>query len=279
MAGVGWWQRRASLDRCSHGSCCCRWPSSMWSRAIMIALCSPYSRPFSEASFWISRAWKKVVVKVLVVQSCLTLCDPMDCSPPASSVDGILQARILEWVIPIFGIPFPVVIPFSWVSSWPRNWTQVSHIAGRFFTTWATRQVPELGSWLLVFEADTVCQTWAPIKQPWPLPSEGLSCLVTGTRKTATRCLDSVCSIKGKGMILFQLEYNQSQPLISVLAHNRVASCFLLGFYVTDGWSSFWTWGKCQYLESMIWKTKNMQKLRQLHSKIQHTPENTYYAP
>ena len=37
-------------------------------------------------------------VKVLVTQSCLTLFDPMDCSPPGSSVHGILQARILEWV-------------------------------------------------------------------------------------------------------------------------------------------------------------------------------------
>ena len=37
-------------------------------------------------------------VKVLLTQSCLTLCDPMDCSPPGSSVPGILQARILEWV-------------------------------------------------------------------------------------------------------------------------------------------------------------------------------------
>ena len=40
----------------------------------------------------------EVKVKVLVAQSCLTLCDPMDCSPPGSSVPGILQARILEWV-------------------------------------------------------------------------------------------------------------------------------------------------------------------------------------
>ena len=80
-------------------------------------------------------------------------------------------------------------------------------------------------------------------------------------------------------MILFQLEYNQSQPLISVLAHNRVASCFCWAFMSLMADQSFWTWGKCQYLESMIWKTKNMQKLRQLHSKIQHTPENTYYAP
>ena len=37
--------------------------------------------------------------KVLVTQSCLTLCDNMDCSPPGSSVHGILQARILEWVV------------------------------------------------------------------------------------------------------------------------------------------------------------------------------------
>ena len=43
-------------------------------------------------------------MKVLFAQSCLTLCDPMDSSPPVSSVHGILQARILEWV----------AIPFSW---------------------------------------------------------------------------------------------------------------------------------------------------------------------
>ena len=42
--------------------------------------------------------------KVLVTQSCLTLCDPMDCSPPGPSVHGILQARILEWVVILFSI-------------------------------------------------------------------------------------------------------------------------------------------------------------------------------
>ena len=59
----------------------------------------------------------------------LTLCDPMDCSPPGSSVHETLQARVLEWV----------AIPFSKVSSWPSDRTWVSHIAGRFFTIWATR--------------------------------------------------------------------------------------------------------------------------------------------
>ena len=43
-----------------------------------------------------------VCVCVLVAQLCLTLCDPMDCSPPGSSVHGILQARRLEWVIILF---------------------------------------------------------------------------------------------------------------------------------------------------------------------------------
>ena len=68
---------------------------------------------------------------VLVAQSCLTLCDPI-CSLPGSSVHGILQARILEWV----------AIPFSRGSSWPRDWTWASCTAGRCFTIWATREAP-----------------------------------------------------------------------------------------------------------------------------------------
>ena len=66
-----------------------------------------------------------------VAQSCLTLCDPMDCSLPGSSVHGIFQARVLEWV----------AISFSRGSSRLRDWTLVSCIAGRHFTIWATREV------------------------------------------------------------------------------------------------------------------------------------------
>ena len=58
-----------------------------------------------------------------VTQSCLTLCDPTDCSLPGSSIHGIFQARVLEWV----------AIPFSRGSSQPRDRTQVSHIAGRLY--------------------------------------------------------------------------------------------------------------------------------------------------
>ena len=66
-----------------------------------------------------------------VAQSCPTFCDPMDCSPPGSSVYGIFQARILEWA----------AISFSQRSFWTRDWTRVSRIVGRHFTIWATREV------------------------------------------------------------------------------------------------------------------------------------------
>jgi len=62
--------------------------------------------------------------EVLVAQLNLTLYNPMDYSPPGSSVHGILQARILEWV----------AMPFSRGSSQPRDQTQVSFITGGFFT-------------------------------------------------------------------------------------------------------------------------------------------------
>ena len=66
-------------------------------------------------------------MKVLVTQLCLTLCDPRNYSPPGSSVHGLLQARILEWI-------------FSRGSSWPRDWTQISCTAGGFFTVWTPRE-------------------------------------------------------------------------------------------------------------------------------------------
>ena len=65
-----------------------------------------------------------------VTQSCPALCNPMDCSIPGSFVHGIFQARVLKWV----------AISFSRGSSWPRDQTWVSHIAGRCFTIWATRE-------------------------------------------------------------------------------------------------------------------------------------------
>ena len=83
---------------------------------------SHYYKPFL---LW-SLKWSEVA------QSCPTLCDPMDCSLSGSSVHGIFQARVLEWV----------AISFSRGSSQPRNRTRVSCIAGRRFTVWATREAP-----------------------------------------------------------------------------------------------------------------------------------------
>ena len=75
--------------------------------------------------------WISYESEMLVTQSCLTLCDSGDCSPPGFSVHGIFQARILEWVS----------IPLSRGSSQPRDWTNISFIAGRLFTVWTTRML------------------------------------------------------------------------------------------------------------------------------------------
>ena len=85
-------------------------------------------------------------VKMKVAWSCPTLCNPMD-----YTIHGILQARILEWV----------TFSFSRGSSQPRDRTQVSHIAGRFFTSWAT------------WEAQEYWSGW-PIPSPVDLPNPGV---------------------------------------------------------------------------------------------------------
>ena len=78
-----------------------------------------------------------------VAQSCPTLCNPMDCSLPGSSVHGVFQAMVLEWI----------AISFSSGSSEPRDRTWVSCTVDRRFTVWATREVynekikDEINSW------------------------------------------------------------------------------------------------------------------------------------
>ena len=74
---------------------------------------------------------RKVKSGTEVAQSCRLFCGPMDCSLPGSSIHGIFQTRILEWV----------AISFSRRSSWTRDRTWVSHIVGRHFTFWAIREV------------------------------------------------------------------------------------------------------------------------------------------
>ena len=90
---------------------------------------------------------------MLVTQSCLTLCNPMDCSLPGSSVHGILQARILE----------KGAIPFSRGSSTPMKRTQVSCTAGKFFSIWATRKL--LSSKLIMCKMFPVTSIFENIQQ------------------------------------------------------------------------------------------------------------------
>ena len=82
------------------------------------ALSPPSSLPGNIPPLWL-------YVYVLVIQSCPTLCDSMDYSPPGCPVHGILQAKILEWVS----------MPSSRGSAQLRDWTQDSCTAGRVFTT------------------------------------------------------------------------------------------------------------------------------------------------
>ena len=83
-----------------------------------------------------STGWLKILFRNLseseseATQSCPTICDAMNCSLSGSSVHGVFQARVLEWV----------AVPFSRGSSRPRDWTWVSCIAGKFFTIWAIRE-------------------------------------------------------------------------------------------------------------------------------------------
>ena len=84
---------------------------------------APPSMGFSRQEYWSGVP--------LPSQSCPTLCNPMD-----YTVNGILQARILEWA----------AFPFSRGSSQPRDWTQVSRIAGGFLSSWATRKAQEYWS-------------------------------------------------------------------------------------------------------------------------------------
>ena len=96
-----------------------------------------------------------------LLQSCPTLWDLIDCSLPGSSVHGIIQARILEWV----------ALPFSRGSSQPRDWTRISCdscIAGRFFTAESpekpllchTRENKAPKSWFHFYLSIFMVMTW-----------------------------------------------------------------------------------------------------------------------
>ena len=115
-------------------------------------------------------------VKMKVTQSCPTLCNPMD-----YRVQGILQARILEWV----------AFPFSRGSSQPRDQTQVSRTTGGSFTSWATREAQEYWS------------GW-PIDSPADLPDPEIK---VGSPALQADSLPTELSEKPKNLVRVLLDY------------------------------------------------------------------------
>ena len=109
-------------------SCCVIWGAQPG------ALCQPRGAGWAGAGGKFQK--KEYMCMLCCAKSLQTPCDPMDCSPPGSSVHGILQARILEWV----------AMPASRGSSWPRDCTHISCISciGRSFTISTTWEVPDI---------------------------------------------------------------------------------------------------------------------------------------
>ena len=110
-------------------------------------LCFPILSPLGVNQCW-------VFFCCLLAKSCPTLCDPMDCSLPGSSIHKIFQARILEWV----------TISFSRGSSQPRDQTWVSLTEARLFTVWATREVISLCNPLLHWIWAWTCDLLWPVQ-------------------------------------------------------------------------------------------------------------------
>ena len=120
-----------------------KWPKSIWKHAQhhwssrkckLKPLWDPISYPLWWLQFFFFSSTSLLLPPHLPPPSYTHAqsCNPMDCSLPGSSVPAIHQVRILEWV----------AISFSRGSSWPRDQTWVSCIAGRFFIIWATREAP-----------------------------------------------------------------------------------------------------------------------------------------
>ena len=103
-----------------------------------LACCSPWGCKESDTT---QRLNNNNLLKMLVTQLPLILCNPIDCSPPGSSAHGFLQARILKWV----------AIPFSRGSSQPRDWTQISSTADRFFAIRATTEATSISQTSLIY--------------------------------------------------------------------------------------------------------------------------------
>ena len=163
---------------------------------------------------------------MLVTQSCLTLWNSIDYSWPGSSVHGILQARILEWV----------AIPFSRGSSQPRDWTQVSCTAG-IFTIWAIKEAqkwdgfyPKIKiTWVndlravSSLDASSHSCSWAPL---W-----NSACLFSGAGKTESlerehQTRNRVKWLCAQGMVNAEARFVSTQSAAAKLALQTLREFF-----------------------------------------------------
>ena len=173
--------------------------------------------------------------KILVAQSCLTLCYHIDYSPPGSSVHGILQARILEWV----------AISFSRGSSWLRDRTWVSCITGRFFTIWATS---ESESRSVVPDSLQPHGLYSPWNSPAKNTGEGIHSFLQGIFLT-------------QGSNPGLLHYRQ---ILYHLSHQGSPSCYIkwIQMSIPPSWYSWLIWLKLGLLPSPgILKSGQIQML------------------
>ena len=122
------------------------WVEMDWNAAR--SLLGPIATGLHHLPFWGSKSLCKALVCCSVTKLCLTLCDPMDCGLPDSSIHGIHQARVLEWV----------AISYSRGSSWSWDWTRVSCIGRLILYHWAPRK-PSV-RWYTPTELQKAC--------PWP---------------------------------------------------------------------------------------------------------------
>ena len=109
----------------------------------------------SESVWGKSFCWLLLTTR-MCAQSCLTVCNPMDCSPLGSSIHGILQVRRLEWV----------AISFSRGSSWPRNRRVSPALARGFLTTELSGKPP--------YHPAFITEPWSPEWHHWVWEAEGL---------------------------------------------------------------------------------------------------------
>ena len=126
-----------------------------------IACCKVQSTVFAGPFGWSFLSSKGYLMWIEIAQSCPTLCNPMNCSLPRSSVHGIFQTRVLEWV----------AISFHMGSSQPRDQTQVSRIAGRCFTIWATREAHLMYQEVYYSNVKASCMCTCGAKSPQSCPT------------------------------------------------------------------------------------------------------------